>query len=91
MEVTKLADLGTVALALLTFPAIIFVFVFMNNMLPKDLAAYPYFMLFHFIQHQIFLISNLFMLTVFLSKSRKMRISIFKEVTDKISTLMEQI
>jgi hypothetical protein len=84
IEKEALANFGTIALTIASSIPVVFIYWAINNMSPSKLASHPYFMILHVFHHGIGLYSNAFLLLIFLSKSRLMRTSVFREISDKI-------
>jgi hypothetical protein len=84
-----LASFDTIGQSLLTFFFISVFFVIINRIPPEKLAEFPNYLLVHFLHHGINLLWNIFAIIIFFSKSKTMRVAVFREFLDHTKRLKD--
>ena len=90
-ENQTLANLGTIALALTTFLPMVFLYTVTNQMSIDKLGTYPYFLIIRFFNHGLALFWNSARILIFVSKSKTVRATILREISDRALGIREKL
>jgi len=90
-ENSTLANLGTIALALTTFLPMVFLYNVINQMPIERLGSYPHFFIIRFLNHGLALFWNSARILIFVFKSKTVRKTIIREISDRAIGIKEKI